>query len=263
MRQVGNKERAGAGVSGPGKVGSLDGATPQPEQEGAMAGAFPLPGDSCGAGRALASCPQHHHRGSVGGKERQPQRPPQGTTSPLLFLAPFSWSRRVSVVMQIRRCWRCWPTPILSPLPTLPSLPPVPTLTQPTGTSVRRAWCPCPQLNWRARWVKLRVPGGSTGTGQPPRGPEADAQVLPYPSSLLPSSLLGGPQGHQHLHRQSMPQSEPSVQAATGGRRLEPSQQPPHDPLEISKGTWALRGHSPTCQEFPWSQHGEIREGQE
>lgn len=94
------------------------------------------------------------HCGSVGGKERTSKSPPGNHLPPLLFLAPFSWSRRVSVVMQIRRCW---PTPILSPLPASPLPPPMPTLTQPTGTSARHAWCPCPWLNWHRGWVELWV----------------------------------------------------------------------------------------------------------
>lgn len=56
----------------------------------------------------LTSCPWH--RGRVGGREGAPSKSsPQGNHFlPLLFLAPSSWSSRVSVAMQMRGCWRCW-----------------------------------------------------------------------------------------------------------------------------------------------------------
>lgn len=131
-------------VCEPKEVGGRDGVSAPSEGGGATAGALPLRGASYGAGKGPTSCLPHRTVGVLEARKENLQEPPREHLPPLLFLAPFSWSRRVSVVMQIRRCW---PTPILSPLPASPLPPPMPTLTQPTGTAARHAWCPCPWLN--------------------------------------------------------------------------------------------------------------------
>lgn len=141
-----------SGVSGPKEVGGQDGVSAHSEEEGATVGALPPPptGASCGPGKGLTSCLPPCTVGVLEARKGNLKEPPRELppAPPLLFLAPFSWSRRVSVVMQIRRCW---PTPILSPLPASPLPPPMPTLSQPTGTSVRHAWCPCLWQNWHGR----------------------------------------------------------------------------------------------------------------
>ena len=94
--------------------------------------------------------------------KRTSKVPPGNPPSPLLFLAPFSWSRRVSVVMQMRRCWRCWPTPILSPSQPSSALPsPRPALTSDWNIG-QASLGPLPSAEsaWRGR-VTLRVLGAS------------------------------------------------------------------------------------------------------
>lgn len=230
-------------------------------------GALPLLGGQlCGWQRPELLRPSSHY-GNVGGKERTSKSPPGNHLPPLLFLAPFSWSRRVSVVMQIRRCW---PTPILSPLPASPLPPPMPTLTQPTGTSARHAWCPCPWLNWHRGWVELWVLRGFCLCHKDRAASRYQSHPhLPVPAPSSPG-LGQASLGHYHLYRQSMPPTKGISGAATDSLRCSSaahrlahwciltSTLPALKVWLDLKGTWAIQGHSLESLEFLWNQYREI-----
>lgn len=113
MEKALKKKKGRAGVSGAEESGRPGWGVCPVRGGRRNSGCLPAPWALHEAAKDLTFWPQH--RGSVGGKERWLKGPSGNHLPPLLFLAPFTWSRRVSVVMQIRRCWRCWRHPSCPP----------------------------------------------------------------------------------------------------------------------------------------------------
>ena len=182
-------------MSGAEGCGSWDGVSAQSEEGGATAGVFPPPGASCGAAKGRTFCPLH--RGSVGGKERQPQRPPRRDHLPPLVISGSIYLVKKGVSGNANQ----EVLEVLADTHPVPSQPLPCTHTHTVGWNLFEV-CLVPLLLTelaRGRGCKASGSQGfcfcrrDRGFPRGRSGPPADTQVLPYPSPLLSSALPGLP----------------------------------------------------------------------